>query len=274
MSDRLACERRSTGGLDVLAWPGLEALGIDVVVPERGGGVSTGPYASLNLGLHVGDDEGAVRENRRRTAAVLGAGLDDLVFCNQTHGRVVVTVSDADRGRGARTQDDAIGGADAMVTTTPGVVLAVLVADCVPIVLVDPEARVLACVHAGWRGTVAGVAGAAVEVMVGLGARPADVVALIGPAVPPERYQVGADVAVAAEACFGPDVDAVLLPDDEPDHWRFDLWSANERLLVRAGVPAANVSRAGALPTGDGRFFSDRAERPCGRFAALARLRG
>ncbi|HCU94332.1 MAG TPA: hypothetical protein DHU96_17090, partial [Actinobacteria bacterium] len=131
------------------------------MVTTRHGGVSSGAYATLNLGFHVGDDSEAVLENRRRAASALGADPGDFVFCDQAHGREVRVVSAEDRGRGARTLDDAIGQADALVTSDPGTVLVVMVADCVPIVLYDPVAHVLACVHAGWRGTVARVAEAA-----------------------------------------------------------------------------------------------------------------
>ena len=156
----------------MLAWPSLDALGVDAFVTTRHGGVSAGPYATLNLGLHVGDTEADVLVNRRRVAAALGADLGDFVFCNQVHGRRVAVVSAADRGRGALRLGDAVAVTDALVTTDPGTVLAILVADCVPIILVDPQAGVLACVHAGWRGTVAGVTGAALHAMQGLGARP------------------------------------------------------------------------------------------------------
>jgi YfiH family protein len=230
---------------------------VEHVFTTRHGGVSTGPYESLNLGLHVGDDPDAVVENRRRAAALLGASLDDLVLCTQTHGRTVIEVGVDDRGRVA-------GEADALVTRAPGVVLAVLVADCVPILLADAEAGVVACVHAGWRGTVADVVGATVDAM---GTDPAHLTARLGPAVRPERYQVGHDVFDAATAIG---LDGALRDDPEPDHWRFDLWSANETLLRRAGVTA--IDRTDAVATGDA-YFSDRAVRPCGRFGLLAVLR-
>ena len=250
----------------VLTWPAFDEHEVDVAVTTRAGGVSTGPYATLNLGLHVGDDPAAVVENRRRAAALVGAALDDLVFCNQAHGRNVVVVGEAERGRGTRSLDDAIPAADAMVTTTPGLVLVVMVADCVPIVLFDPAARVLAVVHAGWRGTVARVAAAAVEAMESLGASPARIVAGVGPAVAAERYQVGPEVADAAAGLDG-------LRPDGTGRWTFDLWAANGQVLREAGVDPAAIHVA-PVATGPGSpFFSDRAERPCGRFAALARLR-
>lgn len=261
------------GGLEVLVWPLFERHPVDVVVTTRAGGVSMGPYASLNLGFHVGDEPAAVVENRRRAASAIGLELDDLVFCNQAHGRAVVRVDARDRGRGARSSDDAVPGADALTTRTPDLGLAVMMADCVPIVLFDPVSVSLACIHAGWRGTVARVVEETVATMAHDGVRPQDLVAGIGPAIPAARYQVGEEVAAAARATLGADVDGVVVPDDE-GRWRFDLWEANRRLLVRSGVVADNISLA-AFPTGaDGPFFSDRALRPCGRFAALARIRG
>ena len=197
----------------MLAWPSLDALGVDAFVTTRHGGVSAGPYGTLNLGLHVGDNPADVVVNRRRVAAALGADLGDFVFCQQAHGRRVAVVSAAERGRGALAVDDAIASTDALVTTDPGTVLAILVADCVPIILIDPQAQVLACVHAGWRGTVAGVTGAALHAMQGLGAQPERMRAAIGPAVAADRYQVGPEVAAAAERFFGGNTSGIMRPD-------------------------------------------------------------
>jgi polyphenol oxidase len=265
---------RRRAGLDVLAWPSLDGQGVEACVTTRSGGVSTGPYASLNLGLHVGDDPTAVVENRRRAAAAIGCSLDDLVFARQVHGREVAVVTADDRGSGARGDAGAVE-ADGLVTTSPEVGLAIMVADCVPLVLVDPGAGVLAVVHAGWRGTVARVAEAAVEAMAALGADPGAVLAGIGPAIPADRYQVGDEVAGAARACFAGDprgTDGVLRPDGT-GRWTFDLWAANHRVLTAAGVPAEGIEVAAVGTGGDGPFFSDRAARPCGRFAVLVRLR-
>ena len=187
---------------------------------------------------------------------------------------MVRIVTGQDRGCGAATLDSAIAETDALVTAEPGVVLTVMVADCVPIVLYDPAAHVLACVHAGWRGTVARVTEAAVDTMRNLGSRPEDVVAGIGPAVAPDRYQVGEQVAEAARACFAAVASEVIRPDGT-GRWLFDLWHANRILLREAGLRDGNMHIA-AIPTGSaggGRFFSDREARPCGRFAAIARLR-
>jgi polyphenol oxidase len=266
---------RAVGTLRLLTWPALEASGADAAVTARSGGVSSGPYATLNLSLNVGDDPGHVLENRRRLADALDANPDDFVFARQVHGAGVRIVGEAERGSGAFSLDDAIPDADALVTRSPGVLIAILTADCVPIILHDPVAGVLACVHAGWRGTVARVSAAALAAMQTLGASPSQVIAGVGPAASPARYQVGADVHQAVTEAFGPAAVGFLRPDSVPDRWLLDLWAANRFLLLEAGVPAAQI-HVTDLPTGPPEtscFFSDRAARPCGRLALVARLR-
>ncbi|HEV8279327.1 MAG TPA: peptidoglycan editing factor PgeF [Streptosporangiaceae bacterium] len=267
-----AASRIDQRGVPVLTWPVFDALPVEAVVTTRHGGVSAGRYATLNLSFAVGDDAANVRENRRRVAAALGASPDTFVFAAQVHGHRVAVVSAADRGRGAVSADDAIGPADALVTTEPGIVLAILVADCVPIVLYDPATHVLACVHAGWRGTLARTAQAALAAMRSLGTRPRDVVAGIGPSIAPGAYQVGEEVANAAREAFGERAQTLLRPAG-PGRWQFDLPAANRHGLRTAGVPDGQIHVA-ATPTGPdpGLFFSHRAERPCGRFALVARL--
>ena len=264
---------RAAGDLRLLTWPALDASG--AAVTARAGGVSSGPYESLNLSLSVGDDPGCVLENRHRLATAFGAAPGDFVFARQVHGAGVRVVTEADRGSGAFRLDDAVDDTDALVTTSPGVVLAILTADCVPIVLHDPVAGVLACVHAGWRGTVAGVTAATLAVMQGLGTCPSDVVAGIGPAVGADRYQVGPDVHQAVTRSFGPASAGFIRPDPSAaGRWLLDLRSATRHALHQAGVPGPRI-HAADIPTGPvpGDFFSDRAARPCGRLALAARLR-
>jgi len=267
---------RAVGDLRLLTWPALDASGADAAVTARAGGVSSGPYESLNLSLSVGDDPGRVLENRHRLATAFGASPGDFVFARQVHGAGVAVVTEADRGSGTRSLDDAVEDTDALVTTSPGVVLAILTADCVPIVLHDPVAGVLACVHAGWRGTVAGVTAAAVAAMQNLGSRPSGIVAGLGPAVAASRYQVGPDVHQAVTQAFGPAAPAFLRPDPSaPDRWLLNLHAANRHALLAAGVPAPQIHATThpTGPTGRDAFFSDRAARPCGRLALVARLR-
>lgn len=284
---------RAAGPLGLLTWPELDATGAEVAVTARTGGVSSRCYASLNLSLSVGDDQLNVLENRRRLAAGFGAGPADFVFARQVHGAGVRVVDEADRGRGAFSLDDAIPDADALVTKSPGVVLAILAADCVPLVLHDPVAGVLACVHAGWRGTAAGVTAAAVAAMRDLGSHPADVIVGIGPAIAPARYQVGSDVHQAITQAFtpaaptgpgpatptGPDPATFIRPDPAAHgRWLLDLPAANRFALRQLGVPDAQIHVTDLPtcltgPTGNAYFFSDRAARPCGRHALIARLR-
>jgi purine-nucleoside/S-methyl-5'-thioadenosine phosphorylase / adenosine deaminase len=266
---------RAAAGLNLLTWPTLDASGADAVVTARAGGVSAGPYATLNLSFSVGDERSCVLENRRRLAAAFGSGPGDFVFARQVHGAGVRVVTGVDRGSGAFSLDDAVDSADALVTTSPEVVLAILTADCVPIVLHDPVAGVLACVHAGWRGTVAGVTAAAVAAMQGLGTRPSDVIAGIGPAIGADRYQVGPDVHEAVSRSFGPAAPEFIHPDPSgPARWLLDLPSANRHALREAGVPGPRI-HVTDLVTGPapGHFFSDRTARPCGRLALAGRLR-
>jgi hypothetical protein len=181
-------------------------------------------------------------------------------------------VQGADQGRGARTLDDAIGSADILITTARGTTLAILVADCVPLALVDPVAGVLAVVHAGWRGTAACASVRAIETMRTLGASAERVVAFIGPGAHPAHYQVDAAVYEALTRAIEPDaLGSGVAEPDGPDHWRVDLMAANCQQLLSAGVMQHHVFDCG-VTTADDDYFSDRADRPCGRFALLARL--
>jgi len=265
---------RETRGVLAMTWTAFDDLDLDAVMTTRTGGVSTGVYESLNVALHVGDVDALVVENRHRAAGAVQAGLEDLVFCNQTHGRGVLTVTAADRGRGTTSLATAVDGIDALVTAETGPVLVMMVADCVPIVLYSPAAHVAAAVHSGWRGTVARVSELALSAMADLGAPAADIVAGIGPAADPERYQVGPEVAEAVAECFGGDTTGILRRDGlAAGKYLLNLWEANRRILLGTGVPEEQIHVAG-VPSGDtGPFFSDRAARPCGRNALLVRLR-
>ena len=256
----------------LLRWDEAASFGTDVAVTTRRGGVSLAPYDTLNLGLHVGDRPEDVAANRVRAAAAFGVGLDTMVFARQVHGTVATFVGPADRGRGTAAEDDAVPATDILVTTAPGVTLVILVADCLPIALVDPAARVLAVVHAGWRGTAAGAVPAAVLAMERRGARPERLRAFLGPAVAADRYQVGAEVCRGLARAVRPDtLDPAVTRPDGPGHWLVDLVAANRQQLLRSGLHPAHIVDSG-VTTADEALFSDRAQRPCGRFGLLARL--
>ena len=238
----------------------------------RHGGTSRAPWDSCNLSFGVGDDPEAVLENRRRACAALGFGLDDLTVADQVHGAAVVVVDGTQRGCGAR-PGAAVAAADALVTATPGVLLGVLLADCVPVLLVDPGKGVVAAAHAGWRGTVAHVAAGTVATMVDtFGCRPEDLLAGIGPSIGPESYEVGPDVIDAATRAY-PDTPEVLRRDAR-GRTTFDLWAANAADLRACGVAEHHLEVLGidTFATTD-RWFSHRAGAPTGRFVAFAAVR-
>jgi polyphenol oxidase len=169
--------------LPVLTSPLLDSPRIRHGFFTRQGGVSAGIYESLNVGVGSGDDPEAVAENRRRVAAHFGQ--DALVTCYQVHSATAL-VADGPWPAGPPQ-------ADAVVSATPGVVCAALAADCAPVLIADPEARVVAAVHAGWRGALAGVVEAAVRRMEGLGASRKWIRAAVGPCIGPRSYEVGVE---------------------------------------------------------------------------------
>ncbi|AGM08193.1 MULTISPECIES: peptidoglycan editing factor PgeF [Amycolatopsis] len=161
------------------------------VVTTRAGGASRAPYDTFNLGDHVGDDAGDVYANRKRLATELGLAEDRLAWMEQVHGRTATIVDGSETSAAEAT--------DALVTAEPGLALVVLVADCVPLLLADAEAGVVAAVHAGRVGARVGVVPAAVEAMRSLGAEPARTEALLGPAICGDCYEVPADMAADVE---------------------------------------------------------------------------
>lgn len=202
-----------------------------------------------------------------RLAQHFGVSSDHVVHVRQVHGRVVVHVR----------PDEALDSgleADAIVSTDPARVIVVRVADCVPILLADANLRVVAAIHAGWKGTCAGIAGAAVDAIAELGVAPSDLFAAIGPSNGPCCYQVDTRVRNAFLA-LTPDA-AAWMTEDGIERWKLDLWAANRDQLVAAGVPQEAVSLSNVC-TADTleRCYSHRAEGPdTGRMAAAIRLRG
>jgi YfiH family protein len=248
---------------------------VTAVVTTRHGGVSAGPYGRLNLGGHVGDDPAAVAENRRRLAAELGVAR--LTIADQKHTARVAVVDGHLAGRGHDGAADAaaaFAATDAMITDVPGAALVILVADCAPVVLYDPVRRAAGVAHSGRVGTVKGVIPETVKAMAATyGSDPGDLLIGIGPAIGAASYEIGAAEAAEVTAAFGADGPRLLAPT-RPGHAAFNLTGAIRVQLRAAGVPAGNVhDMAVDTLTSTDDFFSDRAARPCGRFAAVAVLR-
>ena len=215
----------------------------------RQGGVSEGPYASLNCGLSTGDARDAVLANRTRAVRTIGAEPARLVGLMQVHGSDVVEVTAPwAPGGGPR--------ADAMVTTRPDITLGIISADCAPILLADATAGVAGAAHAGWRGAVAGVIDATVAAMVQLGARPASIVAAIGPCIGQASYEVSIDLREAVLA-NEPTDSRFFAPGRRETRWQFDLAGYCAARLAAAGVDA--VATVGVDTVADeARFFSHR----------------
>jgi purine-nucleoside/S-methyl-5'-thioadenosine phosphorylase / adenosine deaminase len=248
---------------------------VTAVVTTRHGGVSSGAYGTLNLGGHVGDDPQAVAENRRRLAAALG--VDRLTVADQRHTDRVALVTAALAGRGHDGVADsaaAFPATDAMITAAPGAALAILVADCAPVVLFDPVRRAVGVAHSGRVGTLGGVVPRTVGAMTAaFGTVPGDLLVGIGPAIGAASYEIGTAEAAEVTGAMGAAAAGLLTPS-RPGHAMFDLTRAIRCQLRAAGIPQANVhDLAINTRTSSTEFFSDRAARPCGRFAAVAVLR-
>ena len=227
------------------------------VVTDRRGGRSASPYDSFNLGGHVGDDPAAVAANRQRLAAELRAPAESLVWMTQVHGTGVAIVEDA--------AENPVADVDALVTATPGLVLCVLVADCVPVLLADPVAGVVAAVHAGREGVRRGVVPATLAAMRRLGSRPADVEALLGPAVCGACYEVPAEMR--------DEVGAVL--PGSATRTRRGTPGLDLRAGLRRQLAALGVLRVGVDPrctAEDPDLYSYRRDRRTGRLAAVTWL--
>lgn len=193
----------------------------------RQGGVSKGLYDSLNIGRGSKDDAADVAENRRRVADWFGQDVGALNTCYQIHSATAVI---ADRPWGDERPEG-----DAVVTTTPGLVCGALHADCAPVLIADPQARIVASAHAGWQGALSGVVGAAVEAMVGLGADPARMVAAVGPCIGPASYEVGMEFLDRFEAA-SPGSARFFATAEAADKRLFDLPAFVLSRIAEAGV--------------------------------------
>lgn len=215
----------------------------------RRGGVSSGPFASLNCSLSSPDDRATVAENRGLVADSLNIARRNLVGCTQVHGIDVVQVETAwEAGSGPR--------ADAMVTRRPGLALGVITADCAPILFADPEAGIAGAAHAGWRGAVAGVIEATIAAMIALGARAEHIAAAVGPCIGQESYEVAADLRNAVLA--NNPADARFFVDGKREaRWQFDLPGYCGARLTAAGIGGVTVTGIDTLFDAD-RFFSHR----------------
>lgn len=224
------------------------------VTTTRAGGVSAPPYDTFNLGDHVGDDPAAVATNRNRLASAIGLGDDAVVWMNQVHGDRVVRVDGPVRA--------AVDDTDALVTATPRLALAVVTADCVPVLMADARAGVVGAVHAGRVGAQKGVVARALEAMLDAGAHAADISVLLGPSVSGRNYEVPAAMADEVETA---------LPGSRTSTSRgtpgLDLRAGIARQLTDLGVGAIQADPRCTVE--DPNLFSHRRDAPTGRLASV-----
>jgi YfiH family protein len=224
------------------------------VTTTRAGGVSAPPFDTFNLGDHVGDDPAAVAANRKRLAAAVGLGPDRVVWMNQMHGDHVVEVDSPVNG--------AVDKTDALVTRTPRLALAVVTADCVPVLLADTRAGVVGAAHAGRVGAQKGVVARTIEAMRSAGAHVEDITVLLGPAVSGRNYEVPAEMAAEVEA---------TLPGSRTTTSRgtagLDLRAGIAWQLTDLGITAIDIDPRCTVD--DRNLFSHRRDAPTGRLASL-----
>ena len=210
-------------GVTWLTYPAFEKIpGIVHGFSTRLGGVSQGIYESMNLSFTRGDNEDAVRENYRRLSDAMGFSMEDIVTSDQTHTTNVRVVTEEDRGNGI-TKPRPYTDVDGMITNVPGLVLATFYADCVPLFFVDPVHKAIGLSHSGWRGTVGKIGKVTVEKMAEeFQTDPSELYAAIGPSICQNCYEVSEDV-----------ID------------QFNLWEANRRIFLDAGIKEERISMPG-----------------------------
>lgn len=254
-----------SNGLKYYSFSSLDTLGIKNGIFTRLGGVSPSPWDSLNLGGTVGDSRENVVENRSRLFSAFGSPVPSLFDVWQVHGN---TVKITDSPRDLSTPHER---ADAIATDKPGITLFMRFADCVPILLVDPNKKAIAIIHAGWIGTVNKILQSAIRILQNkFGSMPADIVAGIGPSIGPDHYEVGSEVSRRVAAEFQENVSDLITHREGKQY--FDLWKANEILLRQSGVTSIEQAHiCTACNTHD--WYSHRAEKgKTGRFAALIKI--
>lgn len=250
----MAFHTNKSGSLEYLTADAL--CGSRHCFTTRFGGVSQGHLASLNLGVHRGDEPEAVYQNYAILGRAVGFAPEDTVFTKQVHTDTVLRVGAADRGTGLLREQPV--DCDALITNEPGVALCCFSADCVPILLCDPVKKAAAAVHSGWRGTALGIVLKTVrEMAAAYGCRPEDLRAAIGPCISQCCFETDRDVPDAMRAALGVDADAAIRQTGEKFH--VDLKAVNRLWLERAGVMPENIDVSDACTACEPeRFWSHR----------------
>lgn len=209
------------------------------------GGCSLPPFEQLNLGLHVQDEASHVIQNRREFAHAMNTSLDHFCFAQQTHGQNIHWATSQDKGRGIESESEAIPDTDAFISIEKGIFLSILSADCVPILMYDSQQKIIAAVHAGWKGTVSKIAALTALNMIGnFGSKPEFMYVGIGPSISAPNYEVGKEVEEKVLEAFGTK-EHFMHYNPDTGRYHFDLWYSNRKPLEELGIPPENIECAG-----------------------------
>ena len=257
---------RETAGLKYFQFESLLLNNLTQAVFSRKGGVSPAPWNSLNLGSTVGDDQVNVSENKNRLLTAIGYFPEQLTQIRQVHSANVNVVNKP----GGRNTVFAEG--DAMISNTPGILMLMRFADCVPILFFDPVKKAAGIAHAGWKGTVKEVGFAVVnELKNQFGTDPSDLITGIGPSIGPDHYEIGVEVIEEVKSTFNNNLDQILITDD--DSVKLDLWEANKISLRNTGVKNIETAEVCTACNVED-WYSHRAEKgKTGRFAVVIGLK-
>lgn len=215
----------------------------------------------LNVGLHVGDEYEKVISNREKIASNVGISLDSWVCTEQTHRDNILKVEAKHKGMGSRDYSTAVRDTDGLYTTESGIILMQFFADCTPVFFLHEQTKTIAVVHAGWKGTVLGIAGKMIDTLnIVEEINPSEVKVAIGPAICADCYEVDGEIVVKAREAFGSDNGKILFTDED-SKMHFDTQLANEHFLLEAGVRRENILKTKYCTCCDSdMFFSHRGE--------------
>jgi YfiH family protein len=232
------------GNLTYIKIPSFEKTNkVNHCFSTRLGGVSEGIYSSLNLGFNREDSEENVRKNFQLLCEAININPNNLVFSDQIHEDKIIIVDELDRGKGYNRDSDILG-VDGIITNKRNVALTTFYADCVPLYFLDPVKEVIALSHAGWRGTVKKIGyKTIVEMIENFSCDPKDILVCIGPSIGNCCFEVSEDVKIKFEKILNHDIIEKIIGRPVENKWYIDLWTANEEIIMMAGVPKENITK-------------------------------
>ncbi len=263
--------RKDTSNIPLYGFINLSKLtGVMHYVTTRDGGVSSGPYESLNLSINVGDNPDYVRFNRFKLAGELGIHRERLVFPGQVHSDNIKVIDSSYLMLTNIRKKNFLDETDALITKEPFVCLSVLVADCTPVLFYDKKKKIIAVAHSGWQGSLSNIAGKTVKkLLTDFDCTPANIYAGIGPSISPENYTIKRDVAGLFLNTYE-NIKDEFIKRNSDDKYLLDLWTLIKLQIEKEGVPGENIEMPGLCTfKNHDRFFSHRRSKgKTGRFAA------